>query len=869
MKMKFKLLLNKIKQLFDKKPILMRTISIIIAILVLNQSIAVMTDVNIIGIGVKKFLNSLGIYTDAVPSVELKSSDWDSNVGGSWHIDKSAKWTGRGKAQVTFDLDTIVKTGENKKDVILVLDISGSMSGEKLERVKKDAEELVSFLLSDKDNSAALITFDTYAEILSDFTNNKENLLSQIQALSTKGNTNYNDALLKVEDILSDYVRKPNTDAVVLFLTDGYPCQDTPNQIGTFQILKDTYPFVTVNGIQYEMGSSIKQELIEVSDYQFYANMETLNNVLFEASISPEIYEKFEVVDIIDDDYFTVASKDDITVTVGSVELINESDGKQKIIWNLGDSFKSGSSAKMTINLKLKDQYLSNNGYYPTNKGEEVNSKLPSDSNEKNFDSSSTPVLKNNYVVNYDYNPPSGCSLKNTSEDHYVYENVTKKSDKPVCPGYVFKGWEIVEDDVTKVNDDVFIMPEHDVNIRGTWSTLTIAKNVDGEVHEDLTLFKQVKQDAETKNGASTYTGEVTDEVGKTVNTNIYYYTTATHNNLIFGGFCWQIVRTTATEGVKIVYNGVPSEGKCNNSGTAQQISTSAFNSNYKSPAYVGYMYNTVVEYKSKSSMSSAGTGMIFGSSVKNTSSGYELQDTATISSWSTDRTAVVNDHHYTCLSTTDTTCLKVAYVYYTSSSTAYYIELEVFSDVSQILEKMLSSNDVNAKDSDIKKVIDEWYANNMTDNTQYLEDTVFCNDRGISNYGGWNPNGGSTSSYLEFNNYSTKSTHVCPNETDQFAMSNSNAQLTYPVGLLTAPEASKMSSTFAKTGQYYWLGSPYNFYSNYAYERYVRTSGDLGTGYVDGSFGVRPAVSLNPGTGISSGNGTNDDPYIVEPVTK
>lgn len=39
----------------------------------------------------------------------------------------------------------------------------------------------------------------------------------------------------------------------------------------------------------------------------------------------------------------------------------------------------------------------------------------------------------------------------------------------------------------------------------------------------------------------------------------IYYYRGAVdNNNVVFGGFCWQMVRTTETGGVKMIYNGLP-----------------------------------------------------------------------------------------------------------------------------------------------------------------------------------------------------------------------------------------------------------------------------------------------------------------------
>ena len=79
----------------------------------------------------------------------------------------------------------------------------------------------------------------------------------------------------------------------------------------------------------------------------------------------------------------------------------------------------------------------------------------------------------------------------------------------------------------------------------------------------------------------------------------IYYYRGAVDNNhVLFANYCWRIVRTTNTGGVKLIYDGVPSDGVCNNTGTASQLSaTTAFNPNYTSPADVGYMYGTRYAY--------------------------------------------------------------------------------------------------------------------------------------------------------------------------------------------------------------------------------------------------------------------------------
>ena len=80
-------------------------------------------------------------------------------------------------------------------------------------------------------------------------------------------------------------------------------------------------------------------------------------------------------------------------------------------------------------------------------------------------------------------------------------------------------------------------------------------------------------------------------------NVPVYYYrgdADKVNNNIIFNNMCWKIIRTTETGGIKIIYNGVPTDGKCEvQTGEATQIGTSKFNENRDDNAYVGYMYGT------------------------------------------------------------------------------------------------------------------------------------------------------------------------------------------------------------------------------------------------------------------------------------
>ncbi|MDY4544641.1 MAG: hypothetical protein SPE00_04945 [Bacilli bacterium] len=312
---------------------------------------------------------------------------------------------------------------------------------------------------------------------------------------------------------------------------------------------------------------------------------------------------------------------------------------------------------------------------------------------------------------------------------------------------------------------------------------------------------------------------------------------------------------------------GVGNSSKsCNNTAINSQIGTSAFNKDYNSLAYVGYMHNTV--YPSTSKDMSSESNIVFGNSFDyNSNNGtYTLTNTKTVATWSSGYNTI-NNNHYTCM-TTGTTCSSIYYVYHTDSALAYYITLTGGKSVNDALNEMLYADDVNTNDSAIKAYIDNWYENNLASYEDKLEDTVFCNDRSTTSLGGWNPNGGYTTKYLQFKNYSTSNQSlVCANETDRFSVNNPKAELKHPIGLLSVPElslAGYRSSHYFNNGQYVWLASPYYFSYSYAYVGEVGASGWDGDS-VRGSGGVRPSVSIKPGTSYSSGDGSYTLPFVIE----
>ena len=253
-----------------------------------------------------------------------------------------------------------------------------------------------------------------------------------------------------------------------------------------------------------------------------------------------------------------------------------------------------------------------------------------------------------------------------------------------------------------------------------------------------------------------------------------------------------------------------------------------------------------------------------YGSSVTWDGTYYTLVDPIGIENYN--NLDNLSTHHYMCIENGMKSCSTVAYIhYYTGTGDIIYITLKNgILSVQSALEEMLTKNTNN---STMKKGIDAWYYHYIYNNyDQYIEDTIFCNDRSITKYAGWNDNGGRTNTKLQFNEYNSSLNLSCTNITDQFSVSNSSAKLTYKVGLISNPEANLFGNgNIRKTGNHYWVASPYAFNTNYGSGRYNSRDGYLNNTSLSTSYGVRPSISLIPGIKYSEGDGSKEHPYIIK----
>lgn len=419
---------------------------------------------------------------EPVKSVSFTSEklNYNKKEPGSWKVEKSAKWISQKKAQITFDVDTIERKNNPYTDIIFVLDTSLSMQGEKLIKLKEGMIQLINNHLENNQNRVALISFNTNSQILSELTNDKEVILSNINSLTSEGSTNYYQALVNVNEVLKNYTKEENRDVVVLFFTDGYPNVDTPSEESYFKYLKKEYPYLVVNGIQFEMGQNTLSPLRKITDRQIVANSNNLNQKLIEASTIRVAYSEFNITDYIDSTYFNINSMNDIKANQGRISYKKEN---QTVIWDLSN-LTSGFQAKLTIDLELKEEFFNEDIIISTNKREIINVKIGSDTDSINSDK--TPILKRMFHITYDGNGVNGCVVDNipSNKDVLVFDIVSMEKTVPKCENYQFKGWKINSGSIKMINEDYFSMPEEDIVLTAEWVRKTVNLSIDGTINE-------------------------------------------------------------------------------------------------------------------------------------------------------------------------------------------------------------------------------------------------------------------------------------------------------------------------------------------------------------------------------------------------
>ena len=125
--------------------------------------------------------------------------------------------------------------------------------------------------------------------------------------------------------------------------------------------------------------------------------------------------------------------------------------------------------------------------------------------------------------------------------------------------------------------------------------------STDIEIEKKLSVFNAVTDDVE--DCMLKYDGKVTDELYKTVDaTKVYFNRCPNKRNIIFGNMCWQMIRTTETGGIRMMYNGEVVDGKCESTRpehvgviNGQNLVSLTLNTSYLYSEYFNYNSETGV----------------------------------------------------------------------------------------------------------------------------------------------------------------------------------------------------------------------------------------------------------------------------------
>lgn len=371
----------------------------------------------------------------------------------------------------------------------------------------------------------------------------------------------------------------------------------------------------------------------------------------------------------------------------------------------------------------------------------------------------------------------------------------------------------------------------------------------------------------------------------------IYYYRGEVYdNNVIFANYCWKIVRTTETGGIKLIYNGTPSNGVCNNANNDDvlpktdflEIGTGELSTQFR------YVFGDSIEYLNFYFSGDEINGIVFGNDIVYENGRYKLIDIFTADSslnFSETLDKIAKNHHYTC-GTNQSECTEV---YYIMDCDYPYSDKIDFKFTTEVIKNGLYLSDIfdeifgkTGKYSSLaKKKIDTFYKNNLIDYENNLDDAVWCidsrfrinpfdKDVDLKN-ADWYP-----AFYYRYRE--TYLPDITCDVKDSFTVNNTsgNGKFNYMTAMITLDEL-MLAGYNKKVGDYYGsivgtntflnASAPYftmsnpGFYGNtYAYV--INKNGVVD--YTSGSSSLRPMISLRNDILYTDGDGTSENPYII-----
>ena len=366
---------------------------------------------------------------------------------------------------------------------------------------------------------------------------------------------------------------------------------------------------------------------------------------------------------------------------------------------------------------------------------------------------------------------------------------------------------------------------------------LGIIGDVQLKKYEAPTLYNVLKSAAEEGTYAKEYTGAHQDSMAGVGDKKIYHWYGSNNtngtaildkNNVIFAGHCWQMIRTTDTGGVKMIYNGEAENNQCLNT----------------RGNHVGYTQRTT---------QTLNTTYYYGTSYTydKTNGVFSLDGTIT--------TGSINLGEYTCLQTTaNGSCATLYLVDNLSSGSTYnVIPLNGNSNYSQFGK--LQFNQQEYSPSYVGYMYNTRYTYNPKNTTSteiMLSSATLSTTYWYANSVTW---GNPTANRYNLNSpYQVSSTSDYPNLVGKYTFRN--ATQTY-----TNTSVYYIAAVNNTTMYYIWLGNETGTTHDLSYYNHTYTYGDSYTDNGNGTYTINNATTINRSDWYTSYSNVGANKYVCK----
>ncbi|HFI0506170.1 TPA: VWA domain-containing protein, partial [Streptococcus suis] len=262
------------------------------------------------------------------------------------------------KIHIVKNLESIETNNLHKlNQIILLLDASGSMSGEALEKEKEAAKKIVTDLLKKGNSEIAITEFSDYAMKLSSFSSDEDYLRNSVDYLFAWGGTNYSDALKLANDMFNESGKADSVKSII-FITDGIPTDGLMEEEGRFSETDHLYAGYANGAISLKESFNNRYNIYTVGLFNSLEVVDSSNSLEEEKNYAESVIEALSTVDS-----FSIDKLEDLEGTINKVTELNSNSVDMnfdyKLISNNSDNLIYKITAQIT-NQKLKDSIKNN-----------------------------------------------------------------------------------------------------------------------------------------------------------------------------------------------------------------------------------------------------------------------------------------------------------------------------------------------------------------------------------------------------------------------------------------------------------------------------------------------------------------------------